>query len=292
MRKIIVATTFRDFNGNANDKIQRMFLKSIRNQTHQDYVLVVSVFKEKNVEEALKEAGVKYIVKKEEIGTAKFSMTRVTENALDIAAEYPESIFVWATCDTIMNPRFFEYLANLKETSLCGTSYPHIGYRTLEDLVDNRAPKHIWLGLDLFFFNSSVLLAPKVREAIRNYPNIDWGYFEFQMAAWGFIFAEKTINIWPIPVTRVDNDYAAAGQRYELTKATSNKNRVVLEQFTAAHNLDNDYYHWIPRFKMIDRSFRGKLMQLNINYHIWYATSFIRRGLVPRIKKVLGKKRA
>ena len=45
-KRIIIATTFRDFIGNDNDKIQFAFLDSIKSQSYTNYELVVTKFKE------------------------------------------------------------------------------------------------------------------------------------------------------------------------------------------------------------------------------------------------------
>ena len=36
-KKILIATTFRNFNGSENDKIQRMFLNSLVNQSYKNF---------------------------------------------------------------------------------------------------------------------------------------------------------------------------------------------------------------------------------------------------------------
>ena len=54
MAKIIVNTTFRDFTGGINDKMQINFIKSLKRQTMQDFILVVTIFGEHNVEDTIR----------------------------------------------------------------------------------------------------------------------------------------------------------------------------------------------------------------------------------------------
>lgn len=44
MKKIVLTTTFRSFEGNKNDRLQQMFLKSLSRQTYQNFILVVTIF--------------------------------------------------------------------------------------------------------------------------------------------------------------------------------------------------------------------------------------------------------
>ena len=47
MPQIILSTTFRDFDKSMNDRMQMRFLHSLKSQTFQDFILVVTVFDEK-----------------------------------------------------------------------------------------------------------------------------------------------------------------------------------------------------------------------------------------------------
>ena len=49
-KKILVCVTFREFNGDENDRIQRLFLESIKEQTYKNYKIIATVYREKNVE--------------------------------------------------------------------------------------------------------------------------------------------------------------------------------------------------------------------------------------------------
>lgn len=55
MKKIVVTTTFRSFEGNKNDKMQQMFLESLKRQTYQNFVFAVTIFREQNIEKNVQE---------------------------------------------------------------------------------------------------------------------------------------------------------------------------------------------------------------------------------------------
>ena len=50
MAQIIISTTFREFKEDENSKMQVAFLRSLQKQTMKNFVLVVTIFNEKNVE--------------------------------------------------------------------------------------------------------------------------------------------------------------------------------------------------------------------------------------------------
>ena len=55
MKKIVVTTTFRSFMGDKNDRLQRSFLRSLKKQTYQNFILVVTIYREKNIEQNVKD---------------------------------------------------------------------------------------------------------------------------------------------------------------------------------------------------------------------------------------------
>lgn len=285
-KKIIICTTFREFNGNDNDQIQRLFLKSVKEQTHQDYIMVVTIFREKGVPEALKEAGIKHTITYGDAGTGKFVLSQVFKNATDAARQDPDSIVLWTTADTIYDPDYFAYLANIKDENFAGTSYPHVGYVGMDDFHNRNNKKYIWYGIDMLFFSSSSFLDERLQKAIDDYPNADWGYFEFLLVAWGMVFAKKTINTWPVTVARIDNNYKADGNGYDIIKAACNKNFIGLMEFADRFGLSHKFYEWILDYKVTDRSWSLIPMRIVIYWHIKYAASYLRAAM-PKIKRIL-----
>ena len=80
--KLIVASTFREFDGSENDRIQRVFLEGLKNLKHTDLELVVTTFGERTVKKTIEESGLKNVVFEEETKDYRFSLTNVLLNAL------------------------------------------------------------------------------------------------------------------------------------------------------------------------------------------------------------------
>lgn len=279
-KKIIVCTTFRDFNGNTNDKIQRLFLQSLREQTYQDYILVATIFKEKNVEETLREMSIPYATYQGKTPECKFSLTEVFLNGLEVARQHPGSVIMWTTCDTIYDRTFFEKLAEIRD-GVCGTSYPHTGYRTIDDFMKRTNRMNIWFGIDAIFFEESVF-DEKATDAIRRYPNRDWGYFEFFLTGIGMVFAKRMINMRPSMIARIDNDFEAAGRKYEDVKVSCGKNAIELKRFGKDFGLrvSNKPYDWLVNYRIEAKSMRERLERIAIYVALKYITSSLRSAIV------------
>ena len=184
-RKIIICTTFREFNGNSNDKIQRLFLESIKEQTYKNFILSVTTFGEKNVEKVLVQEEIPHIIFKGDAGEYRFSLTQVLQNAISLIINSDSHIILWTTCDVIFEKDFFENIINEFKPGYCGTSLPHSVYTNHDNYINNNNPWKLWWGLDLIFFDSDILASVKVNNIIDNYPNNGWGYFEFFLSGVG-----------------------------------------------------------------------------------------------------------
>ena len=57
-REILIVTTFKEFDGSRAAQIQEFWLKHLHRQTYKNFRLVVTNFREKNVEKALRRAKV------------------------------------------------------------------------------------------------------------------------------------------------------------------------------------------------------------------------------------------
>lgn len=236
-KKIVIATTFRDFNGNANDKIQRLFLKSIKGQTHQNYILAVTVFKEKNVAKVLSEEAIPHIIFQGDAGEHRFSLTQVMLNSIKVAKENKGSILLWTTSDVIFDPSFFEKIAAHTGEQTCGTSYPHTIYHTIEDYMQGKDSKRLWYGIDSIFYSSDVFDKPAGEEALRNYPNEGWGHGDYFFVAFGAAFFRNMINIRRhSKIQKITNDRKAAGETGGYFGADST-NRSMYRKFLKDYNI-------------------------------------------------------
>ncbi len=272
-RKIVVCTTFREFNGDANDQIQRLFLSSLRKQTNQNYLLVVTIFKERNVEQVLKEGGVPFVIFQGDAGQHRFSFTHVMLNGIKVAKEFDDSILVWTTCDMIFSEDFFTILLKKIKGDSCGTSYPHIIYSQIEDFKQIRNNKYYWIGIDTIFFGSDSFRNTAFEESVLRYPNYGWGHFEFFLSALGLVYSKKMLNFWPYTkLNKVENNRIEAKETSEYLSSSDKINKLSFEKFMEDFNVDKN---------------RGDLI-LSYQFHFinnWRMRSWIKKNSPYVIKK-------
>jgi len=281
--------TFRSFDGSVNDKIQRMFLQSVKRQTYQNFIMAITVFGEKGVPEALKEADLPHVLHYAEPGDyKKFSLTQVLLNGIRVSKEYPEKcILLWINADNMLEPDYFERIASLQGLKNGGISYPHTSYRTIEDYGIKRDGSYGWYGLDSAFFSSDVF-DEKFVEAVRNYPMNDYLYFESLVVAIATVFCHTRINMYPAGYSTIANDYVTVNQTAQSTKATGVKNMLELKRFMRDFNLpDKDWYYLILNYRLNNYSLKGWLMHMLIYTRVKYAGSYLRHAM-PKIKRLIG----
>lgn len=281
--------TFRSFDGSPNDKIQRMFLQSVKNQTYKNYILAVTIFGEKGVPEALIESGVPYVLHYAEPGEyKKFSLSYVLLNGIRVSKEYnEESILLWINADNMLDPDYFERLASLKGEKIAGISYPHIGYRTLEDHSNKKTGRYGWYGLDSAFFGSDVFDDAFIG-AVKKYPNNDYLYFEAFVVALATVFCKTRINLNPPGYFVIANDYVALKQTPESVKVSGIKNMEELKRFMKEYNLpDKDWYTFILNYKITGGNIINIWwMNILVFTRVTYGGSYIRHAM-PKIKRLI-----
>lgn len=282
--------TFRSFDGSTNDKIQKMFLQSVKSQTHQNFILAITVFGETGVPEALKEAGLPYILNYAEPGDyKKFSLTKVLLNGIKVSKEQSEEcILLWINADNMLDPDYFDRIANLPGEKIGGISYPHTSFRTIEKYRNKTDAEYGWYGLDSAFFSSDVLDASFIN-VVEKYPNHDYLYFEAFMVGIGTVFCNTRINLCPAGYSTITNDYKANNQTAAIAKAFGIKNMATLKQFMHDFGLPNkDWYYLILNYKLKgDHLLQGWWVGILIYVRVKYAGSYVRRAM-PKIQRLIG----
>jgi hypothetical protein len=196
--KIIICTTFRDFNGSENDDIQLLFLKSIMEQTYNNYLVVATIFGEKNVESALNQsvAKEKLLIYKSELKDYKYSLTEVVLNGIDAARKFDDSIVIWTTCDVIFEKDFFQNIRNVYRDKLCGIIHPNIGYATLSDYYNQiKIIRGLNDGIDTMFFATN-FFTDTVYDKIMKYKFYNWGIFEVFLVGLSRQFSRNRFNLY------------------------------------------------------------------------------------------------
>jgi len=226
-RKILVCTTFREFNGNSNDKIQREFISSLKNQTYQNYILVPTIFGEKNVGNVLKEENIPFQVFHGDAGKYRYSSSQFMENAISLIDKPAKYIVMYTCCDDLLDKDFFEKVVDAMTPLSCCTSLPHMNYRTLEDYRNDKICTYTYGAMDMIFFDGDIFLNPEVKKIIKNYRNDGMCGTEYFFSSIGRLFSQTMYNIWPVKIVRIDND-----------RKINNETRAYMEM-CATHNAES-----------------------------------------------------
>jgi len=136
MCEILVAVTFRDFNGDANSQLQRAFLEGIKNQTHKNFKLVVTNYRERLVEQELRKWGLPFILHQSG-RDCQWSWSEVIANTFP-HLQKGRSIILWTNALVIFDSNFFEEIIRNFRPGIGGTSYPPLHYYSLEDFRRQR----------------------------------------------------------------------------------------------------------------------------------------------------------
>ena len=104
-REILIVTTFKEFDGGRDDQIQRFWLENLKEQTYQNFKLVVTNFREKNVRQAISDAGVTcdFFQSKND---CLYSLSDMLENAIQIIKP-GKHIVLYPSPDHIFDNNFF-----------------------------------------------------------------------------------------------------------------------------------------------------------------------------------------
>jgi hypothetical protein len=179
-RKIVVAATLREFKNDIHREAQVAFINSIKNQTYQNYLLIITCFFEKELDRELKELNVKYKIIQSKIlpelyfSKSKFSLWEVVNNAFPFI-ERDNTIIVSTLSDIIFENNFFENLVINYSKGFSGTSWPQINYKNYKDYLYKKKynislAKNIKSELedslyktisDVYFFDANLMLDNK-----------------------------------------------------------------------------------------------------------------------------------
>jgi hypothetical protein len=299
--KIYIATTFRDFNGSDNDKIQFLFLNSLLKQTYTNFELIVTTFGEKSVKKMIKKSGLNNHVIDEGKQKYRFSLSKVILNAVDYAERKNEKNFmlIWTTCDLIFESQFLEKinLLNFKNNfSASIISHPHLIFNNIKDVELNKyhinGPND---GIDFIGF-SSKLMTTKFKKDLSQYFYADWGVFEHFLVAMAVKYSFRRFNIFEISqVKKIVNDRLANNESENYFKLSLNKNWPVFEDFLKKSNFSREYSslaYCNLKFKLVG-DFQDRFLY-KYKFKRQYLKSFIFRKvsqLIPLVIKTNIKKK-
>ena len=266
MIKVVVCTTFRDFKGTDNDRIQLMFLDSLTKQTYQNYCLVTTTFGEKKVKKVVdSKLGEKSIVIDMQIPPSyRFSLTDVVLNAVQISKTIGERcIVVWCTCDIQLEPSFLQVLVDNYTSGFSGILHPNVVFSSYNDLLTNHNSMiNIQGGIDLLFFDGEVLV--KAEKDIEMYRFYDWGFFEFFMASIAMVYSSKRINIYcKQKIKKVLNDRNITEETKAYFQRCVDQNAPIFKQYCIDKGLPSKLYR---RMRLFDIHCQFKIISPTIDY--------------------------
>jgi len=246
--KIIVCFTCRDFKGTENDEIQKLFLKSIENQTYKNFEVVVTLFGEKNVRDEVKKFKFdSYFYDSVVDSNYRYSLTKVLLNAIEHASrKYDDYVIVWTTCDVIYDSNFFETIINNYNTNIIGTSHPHTTFSSLMKFKHKEENKNgkLFSGFDLIYFDKEFLEKPKVKSSIEKYVFYDWGVFEHFLIALNELSNNSNmINIYEqSKINKIENVRELTNEPNQFLINSHKLNSSVFNTFLDDNKISNEYF--------------------------------------------------
>ncbi|MDL1966958.1 MAG: hypothetical protein LWW97_00070 [Deltaproteobacteria bacterium] len=244
-KKIVVCTTLRDFNGTKNDKIQKLFLKSIEDQKYKNFELVVTLFGEKNVEKEINKYSFvsKFYAKKAE--NCRYSLTLVLLNAVNELKE-DNGIILWTTCDIVFQEDFFEKIVLHTLPNTIGTSHPHITYINNGhfERLKQYGRQRLYSGFDLVFFDGAIFKEKPILDILSKYVFKDWGVFEHFLIALNEVLNDvNLVNLYEISkIKKIENDRKITNESGRFFVESHAKNSAVFDEFLYDYSISNKYY--------------------------------------------------
>ncbi|MFM2482035.1 hypothetical protein [Celerinatantimonas sp. YJH-8] len=244
-----IATTFREFDGSANDQIQRLFLERLSSESEVDIKLIVTTFGERNVKKTLDEYMLNYEIFEEEKNNYRFSLTNVLLNAINNSYINPNDFVIWTTCDVIFDHNFFLSIKNHAQMCTKGisiVSHPHLIFSDIQALKDNRYVIHGPNdGIDFLGFSGAALSEDFKRDIKLNFFS-DWGVFEHFLVAVAVKNNLKRINLFSeTKAKKICNDRLVNNENDKYFQMSLNKNWPVLNDYIKKYSLSKKFKYLV-----------------------------------------------
>jgi len=302
--KIYIAATFREFDGSENDKIQVLFLNSLKQQSFKNFELVATTFEENTVKNKLNSFELKTKIYEEKKNNYRFSLTKVLKNAISYAEENSENkdyFVIWTTCDIVFEDNFLDniYKYNkLSKEKASIISHPHLIHKNVNDLYNKKYVIHGPNdGIDYIGF-SGKLIDENFKDDIIEYFYSDWGVFEHFLVAMAVKYNFKRYNIFELSKgNKIANDRVVNNENEQYFRMSLNKNWPVFEKFLNDSNLSKEYFslaYCNLKFKTIGSRFSN--LKYRIKYtrnYMGYFKGYVRKiivSLIPNNIKTIIKK--
>lgn len=298
---IYYCSTFREFNGNENHKIQELFLSSLEEQSYADWHLIATTFGESTVENYLLERlGSRVTIVRAGKQAYRFSLTEVIENALNhircLEQHCENTLIIWSTCDIMLPGGFFADVANGIGANFGFTSHPHLKAANVNDFHGNHfvnlGPAD---GIDLIGFCLDAKKLIALEEIIKEYRFEDWGVFEhFLVGVCAALHLDLKNTFQDQKIRKILNDRVPNAETAEYFKSSLQKNWPVMNRFLSDFNLRGRYSSLVychDKFSSVQERFSDHLQYKGL-YTKFYLTWFARLVRSGFIKVNLYKTRS
>lgn len=281
MAKIIVNTTFRDFDGTINDEMQIHFLKSLQKQTMQDFVLVVTIFNERKVERMVRAyMGKQCVFIYDARGTNyNFSLSRTFLNGIDYGLEHGADILLDCSADIILQKNFLEVVSERCNVGEAGISHPNVFMEQSKDGKRKFYFGKISRGIDARYFSLDLFQNEHIHELLNRFPSYDYGAgIEKELCCIAIKYASKRHNIFmESKVIKVENDRGGvSGKINAFMRKGIARNIPTVKRFLSSEGLSSDYLYLTE----INKKF--KVTRSSLKYHFMFLNEFIRNELGKR----------
>lgn len=246
--KIVICTTFRDFKGTENDKIQHLFLESLEKQSYKNFDLVVTLFGETRVKEEVSKYSINsFFYDHGRAEDYRYSLSYVLLNGIKHAEErYENYIILWTTCDVIYPPDFFYGIIQSYSYNIIGTSHPHRIYSSISEFerkftTIKSTPNS---GFDVLFFDKAFFSNKNILYSVKNFIFTDWGLYEhFLIALAELNKNSKKINLYPeFEIEKIENNRKLVGESIKFIHKSYKRNFYVFKQFLSKYNITDNYF--------------------------------------------------
>ena len=250
-----------------NDKIQDLFIKSVQN-IEKPIKFSLTQFDDDNVEEYLIKNKINCYFsniekKKLPIGK-KYSNKLMLENGLNQFLKDDFKYFIYSTADLLIPKNIFSHIESMKEFNssdeCCALVYPNILKKN--GLIKSVTTPHY--GIDIFIFKITKKSAVKLKNAILNWHQYDWGINDNFYVSVCALLNLPIYNIYKdINIIKHENDFKTINENRDWQINSWNENQKYLINFLKDNNLSK-LYATGSYYYLLLKIFRLKDMSINL----------------------------
>jgi len=250
-----------------NDKIQDLFIKSVQN-IEKPIKFSLTQFDDDNVEEYLIKNKINCyflnIEKKKLPSGKKYSNKLMLKNGLNQFLKNDFNYFIYSTADLLVPKNIFSHIENMKEFNsyheFCALVYPNILKKN--GIIKSVTTPHY--GIDIFIFKITKKSAEKLKNAILNWHQYDWGINDNFYVSVCELLNLPICNIYKdITIIKHENDFKTINENRDWQINSWNENQKYFLNFLEDNNLPK-LYATGSYYYLLLKIFRLKDMSINL----------------------------